>query len=248
MKIKQFANLPNIKTPSKINTLTQILAVSGLALGVAASIPAASAGAVSITSGNLTFSDGATNSTPGTPITGTAGNFFTVDFDRGGNNTVTEATGTFGSLIPGVNLINSVPKAVNPSTGNFAYVPGAPAGAFDYRLTNLAGLDFNFGPTIGNLNIAANSIFRGSFAGGSNVNFSLNPLNIASFTNGGDSSPLNVRNFDFSVSTNTDATGSYGLSVTKPAEVPEPFTVIGTLVGGAAALRMKKKLANTAKN
>ena len=238
MKIKQFANLPNIKA-------LNVVAVSSLALGIAASISAAPAQAVSITSGTLTFSDGAFNSTPGTSITGTAGNFFTVDFNRGGNTTVTEADGTFGSLIPGVTLINSVSKDVNPSTGNFLYVPGAPVGAFDYRLTNVAGLDFNFGPTIGNLNIAANSIFRGSFAGGSNVNFSLNPLNIATFTNDGNSSPLNVRNFDFSVSSNADRTGGYSLSVTA---VPEPFTIIGTIIGGTAAFRMRKKLSNSAKN
>jgi hypothetical protein len=29
--------------------------------------------------------------------------------------------------------------------------------------------------------------------------------------------------------------------------VPEPFTIIGTLVGGTAALRMRKKLRSTAK-
>ncbi len=238
MKIKQFANLPNIKN------LTTITA-SGLAIGIAATISAAPAQAVSIGSGNLTFSDGATNSTPSTPITGTAGNFFTVDFDRGGKNTITEASGSFGTLIPGVTLINAVAGNVNPSTGNFAYVAGAPAGSFDYRLTNLAGLDFNFGPSIGTLNIAANSLFRGSFAGGSNVNFSLNPLNIASFTNGSDSSPVNVRNFDFSISSNADSTGSYGVSVTA---VPEPFTIIGTIIGGTAAFRMRKKLSSSAKN
>ncbi len=29
--------------------------------------------------------------------------------------------------------------------------------------------------------------------------------------------------------------------------VPEPFTIVGTLVGGTAALRMRKKLKSTAK-
>ncbi len=238
MKIKQLANLPSVRT-------LKIAAISTLAIGVATSISAAPAAAVSIGSGDLTFSDGATNSTPGTPITGTAGNFFTVDFNRGGNTVVTVASGSFGTLIPGVSLIDSEPKAINPSTGNFLYVAGAPAGSFDYRLTNPSGLDFNFGPSIGNLNIAANSLFRGSFAGGSNVNFSLNPLNLATFTSGLDSSPVNVRNFDFSISSNTDATGSYGLSVTA---VPEPFTIIGTIIGGTAAFRMRKKLSSSAKN
>jgi hypothetical protein len=30
--------------------------------------------------------------------------------------------------------------------------------------------------------------------------------------------------------------------VVQRQEVPEPFTIIGTLVGGSAALRMRKKL------
>ncbi|WP_310429805.1 choice-of-anchor L family PEP-CTERM protein [Chamaesiphon sp. VAR_48_metabat_135_sub] len=36
-------------------------------------------------------------------------------------------------------------------------------------------------------------------------------------------------------------------SSTDPTAVPEPFTVIGTLVGGTAAFRMKKKIADSSK-
>lgn len=39
----------------------------------------------------------------------------------------------------------------------------------------------------------------------------------------------------------------YGLASTSTA-VPEPFTIIGTLVGGTAALRMRKQLKGAAKN
>lgn len=38
-----------------------------------------------------------------------------------------------------------------------------------------------------------------------------------------------------------------GLTVT-PTNVPEPFTIIGTIVGGTAAFRLKKKLAKSTKN
>jgi hypothetical protein len=31
-------------------------------------------------------------------------------------------------------------------------------------------------------------------------------------------------------------------SLSQPTSVPEPFTIIGTLIGGSAALRMRKKL------
>ncbi|MCY7337684.1 MAG: PEP-CTERM sorting domain-containing protein [Chamaesiphon sp.] len=30
--------------------------------------------------------------------------------------------------------------------------------------------------------------------------------------------------------------------------VPEPFTIIGTIIGGTAAFRMRKKLSNSVKN
>jgi hypothetical protein len=32
-----------------------------------------------------------------------------------------------------------------------------------------------------------------------------------------------------------------------PTDVPEPFTIVGTLVGGTAALRMRKKLKSNTK-
>jgi hypothetical protein len=37
-----------------------------------------------------------------------------------------------------------------------------------------------------------------------------------------------------------------GLQATRGTQVPEPFTVIGTLIGGTAVFRMKKKLKSTA--
>jgi hypothetical protein len=52
-----------------------------------------------------------------------------------------------------------------------------------------------------------------------------------------------------------NATGGYlmldnfrfGSAAVATASVPEPFTVIGTLVGGTAALRMRKKLKSASK-
>jgi hypothetical protein len=225
------------------------LTISSLAIGVATAISAAPAGAVSITTGSLTFSDGAINSTPGgfSPLTGTSGNIFTVDFNRGNLATTTQATGTFATLIPGVSPIQAVGSPISPSTGNFAYVSGAPVGFFDYRLTNVNGLDFNFGSSVGVLNIASNSIFRGSFAGSGNPNFSLNPTpGVATFANGANTTPLVLANFDFSIGVNPDSTGSFGITVSAPtAAIPEPFTIIGTLIGGTAAFRMRKKLTSS---
>jgi hypothetical protein len=53
----------------------------------------------------------------------------------------------------------------------------------------------------------------------------------------------------FLVSTgyNNGDSGAFTTTITGPGNVltavPEPFTIIGTLVGGTAALRMRKKLA-----
>ena len=41
-------------------------------------------------------------------------------------------------------------------------------------------------------------------------------------------------------------TGTFAAKVTASQQVPEPFTIIGTIVGGTTALRMRKKLKSTA--
>jgi hypothetical protein len=244
MKIKQFTNSPTFfRTASKSSTITQLLAVSSITLGVATIVPTAPAQAAVINSGELAFNDGAFNSS-GTISTN---NGFNVNFNNGGNAIVTTASGDFAPLIPGVNPpFVSVPKTVSGSLGTFLYSGAGPGTSVDYRLSNPLGLDFNFGGAIGTLNIAANSIFRGSPVTGGNFNFSI--LNsLGSTFNSGTSSPVNIIDFDFSVSNNPNQLGSYGIRVAA-AEVPEPFTIIGTIVGGAAALRMRKKMSNAAKN
>jgi hypothetical protein len=60
-------------------------------------------------------------------------------------------------------------------------------------------------------------------------NFSANPNFSAGFPGGGD---LNARSLSY----------AFDIVTTTPTAVPEPFTVIGTLVGSAAVLRMRKKL------
>ncbi|WP_310482153.1 PEP-CTERM sorting domain-containing protein [Chamaesiphon sp. VAR_48_metabat_403] len=76
------------------------------------------------------------------------------------------------------------------------------------------------------------------------------------FTNGTDSTVVNFTSFSFEVDNidNTNLTlnpspnGSFSVVATVPGAttVPEPFTIIGTLLGGTAAMRMRKKLAAAA--
>ncbi len=77
-------------------------------------------------------------------------------------------------------------------------------------------------------------------------NFATGP----NFSNG---FPTNQTSFiDVANSTRTanwafDITGVDTASVSNPTSVPEPFTIVGTLMGGAAALRMRKRLKVTNK-
>ncbi|WP_310426235.1 PEP-CTERM sorting domain-containing protein [Chamaesiphon sp. VAR_48_metabat_135_sub] len=247
MKVKEFASTPNFaKASFRTSTLAQLLTAGGLAIGVAASIPVAPAQAVVINTGELAFNDGAFNSSG----TISSNNQFNVNFNNGGNAVVTTASGDFAPLIPGVNPPGvSVPKPISGSIGTFLFSGVGPGTSVDYKLSNPLGLDFNFGGAIGTLNIAKDSIFRGFPITGGNVNFSI-LSSIGSTFVSGSASPVNVMDFDFSVSNTPNQLGSYGIRVAAagtPA-VPEPLTIIGTIVGGAAALRMRKKLSNVTKN
>ncbi|WP_373545158.1 PEP-CTERM sorting domain-containing protein [Chamaesiphon sp.] len=55
-----------------------------------------------------------------------------------------------------------------------------------------------------------------------------------------------LRSSDFGNFSNA-ISGRGNIVVTTAAAVPEPFTVIGTLIGGTAAVRIRKKLANSHK-
>jgi hypothetical protein len=66
------------------------------------------------------------------------------------------------------------------------------------------------------------------------------------FTNGG--IDTNVPTLAFSLTDTGLPSGGLYISQSSPTSVPEPFTVIGSIVGGTAAFRMRKKLANINKN
>ena len=241
MKIKQFANLPNIKA-------LNIVAVSSLAIGIAASISAAPAQAVSITSGVLSFNDGAlnTNVVGGGSIAPVAGNRFTVNFNPSNFATVLNASGSFETA----GLSPNSPRYIASSSADYLFSGGN-------TYTQVGDLVFNFGqqvtanPLVARLTVGAGSIFSTStvanattfaFLSG-NTTFLTQPDNILS--------QISVQPNDFRFSVDNLANnnpalggqpnGSYSLATTA---VPEPFTIIGTIIGGTAAFRMKKKLAS----
>ena len=233
-----------------------LLAISGLAIGIATGMSAAPAGAVILAPGSsLTFSDGAAN-TAGTVNIGAVGNSFTTSFNftTGAVANVSNATGTFNTLFGGTG-----PEPVSLSSSVFLR-NNAPSstvpGGIDYL--NQSPLTFDFG-SIGTLTLDTGSFFLATPATGTpSTRTSFNIYNASTapgapnffgtFTNGTDVNRVRFDSFEFTVD-NASGTnfGNYAIQVTA-APVPEPFTIIGTLVGGAAALRLRKKLSSSAKN
>ena len=251
MKTKQLTNLPSFKAPLSINSITKAIAISGLAIGAAAMLPAAPAGAVSFNGSNnqpsrLTF--GTNNSDFGQNVTGLVGNSFNVTFNTTPSgalpNQVSNVQGAFSpTFVPGTTLTNNSPVAT------FLYQSGNLNSSL-YQLTN--DLLFQFSNNV-SYTFRAGSLFQGSNPANDNViSFQLAPnaTQTSFFTSGSDITNANTVAFTFS-DTGAGSGGNYFItaspSTTPLTAVPEPFTVIGSLVGGAAALRMRKKLASAAK-
>jgi hypothetical protein len=231
MKTKQLTESQNSKVSSRINSLAQALAIGGLAIGVAASMPAAPARAVLLNSGNLAFSDGTTDF-----FTSTGQTSYTLDFNPFGAAFISSATGSFGSTFsPGAT------PTVTSSTGIFNQESG--------DIFSLASpLSFNFPVNGVNISIDPGSTFSRTF---NNVNAGVGFSNAnvtGTVTNADGTVNLQALSFTFNDNPNPGG-GSYSitLSPTNPlTQVPEPFTVIGTIVGGTAAFRMRKKLSKSA--
>lgn len=243
MKIEQFTNVSNfMKAAFKPNSLNQLLAISGLAIGVAASISAAPAQAVLLNNGQLTFSGGTSDFF--SQVAPAAGDTFSVTFNPDSAAFVPTggATGAFSSAFPVTPAIYNL----SPSTGNFRFLSSMSPSTFDYELTSSLSLPFSFANGV-NLTIAPGSTFRGSFNNiNSGVNFGI-LSSVGSFVSNADGSvPIEGLSFGFGEIPNV-AVGAYNISVST-TPVPEPFTIIGTIVGGTAAFRMRKKLSSSAKN
>ena len=234
MKTDWLKSLPSFKAPLKINSITKAIAISGLAIGAAAMIPAAPAGAVLLNSGSLGFGDGTTDF-----FTSVDQTSYAVTFSPSQLALITNVTGAFSSTFAQNEL-----RAITPTTGTFNLVAGS-ANVFSLA----SALNFNFLSNGVNVSIGAGSTFTRNF---NNVNAGVefSGLNATGSVTNADGT-VNLPSLAFTFNDIPSAGGGiYGitLSPNNPTAVPEPFTVIGTIVGGAAALRMRKKLAKAAKN
>ncbi len=247
------------------------LGISSLAIGFATAISAAPVGAVVIAPGSQLRFSGDMLNTSGTIDSATVGNIFQGTFADGGG-TVTRASGTFASIFAGVGPTTTA-TGLKFSTSNpvsFEQV-GASATVSGNDYTPTTDLVFTFpntngtsaAPSGGSLTLPAGTRFlvtaASSTGTGSRSAFNIytTPSFGGTFTNGSDTTNLNFTSFSFEVDNfdstnplNTSPNGSFSFVATVPGAtaVPEPFTIIGTMLGGTAAIRMRKKLAATAKN
>ena len=239
MKIKQFANLPNIKTPLRINNITKAIAISGLAMGVA-TMTAAPSQAVVFTTGQVS-------------VLGRTGDFY--DSVNAGSDFVVNFNASASADTLGAPVGSSLAPfftgnlGVTPSSGTFQYVSGS-GNSLRYQLRD--DLVFAFANNI-SYTVPQGSAFQSLFNNNQGVQFgAVNATGFFTDRTNGDLTTALTDTFTFSDIPLVAGVsgGNYTLlaSPVAPSQVPEPFTVIGTLVGGAAALRMRKKLVNAAKN
>ena len=237
MQVKQLNNESNsIETSFRSTSLTQILAIGTLAIGTSLGIAAAPAHAVALNNGALSF----TGVTSDFYANSSSTSSFTVNFNN--NNpptaTVNAATGDFATS----GFPNNGPYSINSPSATFTQV----GSTNNYTL----GSDLVFAFTAGggtNVKVGTGSQFLRTF-NGTSVGFASNGTLATTVSNS--FGTVNTSSFNLAMN-DTSATGAGGysliVSTSTPTAVPEPFTIIGTLVGGTAAVRMRKKLAATQK-
>lgn len=107
------------------------------------------------------------------------------------------------------------------------------------------GGQFRFTPITGSNLFAGNTYVFGALSSSTDTiyNRNTNISNAPSLATVSDIGYFSTSNsFPNSTIGNSYGAGSFTANQTTTTAVPEPFTIIGTLVGGSAALRMRKKL------
>jgi hypothetical protein len=217
--------------------------------------------------GNLTFTAPLSTFTPfgltstSTPIIAP----FFADVDTRGIGTVTYGTGT-------VNGFNAFAATYN----NVGYFSGATNKTNSFQVVLISRPDTNTATSTGNFDIEFNydqiqwetgnasggsnglggsparAGYSNGLSGAANVSFELPGSNVSGAFLDGGSNSLVARSINTNGTPGRDVfstrNGVIDLPSTPPStSVPEPFTIVGTLMGGAAALRMRKRLKVTNK-
>jgi hypothetical protein len=206
--------------------------------------------------GNLTFGEASSTYTPtglgtiNTPIV--AAFFADVDTRGAGSSPVTYGTGTvngraaFGANYVNVGFYNSQANKVNDFQLLLIDRSDTGAGNFDIEY-NYNKIQWETGTASNGINGLGGTSAAVGYSNGSSTNRNYAELpgslvNGALLDGGSNSLVANSLNSD-GVAGRYTFNARNGAVVTPPTtSVPEPFTIVGTLVGGTAAMRMRKKL------
>jgi hypothetical protein len=228
MRIQQFTNTNNIKT-------SLMIAASTLAIGISA----APAGAVSFTGAGSRLDFGISNGEFQNNVKNVTGDSFQVTFNQ--SNAAIVFPTTQGSFLP--TFVPGTTVGTNAPVGTFVYDPSSTATNFVYKLNS--DLLFSFSNNV-SLTIKQGALFSESKPTTNSTSFTLanGSTPVSFFTSGADITNNNTLAFKFD-DTGAGSGGIYTVSASPTASVPEPFTIIGSIIGGAAALRMKKKMSKS---
>jgi hypothetical protein len=231
MKIQHFCKLTSIKTSLKF------IAATSLLTSIVSTMTAAPAQAVrfdTIPNSELSFGV-STSSFSGNVNPSAPGNTFSVTFDPNLQARIIVATGSFApTFASNTDVASSNPTVTFTNQGGSVY-------GLNQDLNILLGAATTF--TIGqNSKFTETDILN---SGGTKVGAGLQ-LSTAvgtKFVNGGDTT--NVPTLSFSFNDTGLPSGGLYISQSSPTSVPEPLTIVGTIVGGFTALRMRNKLKAT---
>jgi hypothetical protein len=238
-----------MESSPKFTSFASIVAIGTLAIGATVGISAAPAHAVLLNNGDLTFGSSnipgfITDVTPGVPVSPPD----TISISFGSTTTVGSANGSLANspfFTPASLATSGVFTGAAP-TALFTYVSGNNSN-FVYSLTGNTDFNFTNGVT---LSVANGTLFGGS-RNANAVTFSTIAETGSFFRNGTDVAPLNALSFGLN-DISGSGLGTYGITAsTQPirtTSVPEPFTIVGTIIGASAAMRMRKKMSDATKD
>lgn len=229
---------------SRSKTLAQVLTISTLAIGALSTI-AAPARSISLAGGQVVFGGEVDNFL--SLVDPVVGDTIDVMFNNTGMGAmVSSATGPFFTT-PG--LFDQRTPAVTGADGSGVYPITAAAASFlyvsgdssNYIYKLVGNLDFAFTNGV-TLTVADGTKFRGELNPGRAANLSTNDGTGSFYTEGGVRTDVTALSFGLN-DINSGQTAGYTILASTTTAVPEPFTIVGTLIGGTVAMRMRKKLA-----
>jgi hypothetical protein len=243
MKINRLTSLSRYQ---KVTLITSRI-VQFLAIGAATGISASPVQAISLTNSSLSFQGGTSNFFE--QVNPVAGNTFSTTFNPGSIALVTGSSNSISRFFPR----SPLSYTVAPAQGDFSYI-GTNSNGFDYSLTNPLSFAFNNGV---DLTVGAGSVFRGTLNQTTRgIDFAVLDSRGSFFSNAGNTTPTNSLAFSFGdiPDRSFGIGGGYSISASNistqiiSTQVPEPFTMIGTIFGSAAAFRMRRKLTTALNN